>query len=107
MKRIKVYKQGIVTHQAEESTSGFGLKAGEADLWVAKCIESGVFGAPSEYTIVEEDITSELERQRINQESLALLASTDWYVVRQLETGVEIPKEVLEARIQARLRIIR
>ena len=30
------------------------------------------------------------------------LASTDWYVIRQLETGVTIPEDVLTSRQKAR-----
>lgn len=38
----------------------------------------------------------------INQEALAYLASTDWYVVRFAETGVAIPAEILTLRQEAR-----
>lgn len=35
-------------------------------------------------------------------EALAYLASTDWYVTRKLEKGVEIPEEVTKKRDEAR-----
>ena len=48
-----------------------------------------------------------LEPQRlINIESLAYLASTDWYVTRKFETGVAIPQEVLIKRQESRLAVI-
>ena len=42
----------------------------------------------------------------INSDSLAYLASTDWYVTRQAETGVDIPQDILTARAEARVAII-
>ena len=42
----------------------------------------------------------------VNSESLAYLASTDWYVTRQAETGVDIPQDILTARAEARVAII-
>ena len=42
----------------------------------------------------------------INGDSLAYLASTDWYVTRQAETGVAIPQDILTARAEARVAII-
>ncbi len=155
MKRIKVFRKGVLTNQVEEVASGYGLKAGEADLWLADCLAKNKFGKPerwvtaltpdeditlaletrqvevspailddqgvevepakfvteyklaAEYTIEIEDVTSERERRRVNQESLALLASTDWYVIRKQETGVEIPQDILEARAAARAAIQR
>ena len=48
----------------------------------------------------------ELDQQAIsttNQESLAYLVSTDWYVVRSAETGLPVPQDILDARANARL----
>jgi hypothetical protein len=42
------------------------------------------------------------EQERINNESREYLKSTDWYVVRQQETGVAIPQNILDARQAAR-----
>jgi len=42
----------------------------------------------------------------INIESLAYLASTDWYVTRFTESGVAVPADVTQARTDARLAII-
>ena len=46
------------------------------------------------------------EQERINNESREYLKSTDWYVIRQQETGVAIPQDILDARQAARERII-
>ena len=42
----------------------------------------------------------------INSDSLAYLASTDWYVTRFTESGVAVPADVTQARTDARLAIV-
>lgn len=42
------------------------------------------------------------EEERARSEAAALLASTDWYVTRKVETGAAIPKAILDARKAAR-----
>lgn len=44
-------------------------------------------------------------QQQINAQSLALLAQTDWYVIRFTETGVPVPEEITKARADARAAI--
>jgi len=47
------------------------------------------------------------EPQRLlNIESLAYLASTDWYVTRFTESGVAVPADVTTARTDARLAVV-
>jgi hypothetical protein len=46
-------------------------------------------------------------QEAINAESEAYLASTDWLIVREMETGIQCPIEVKIARSQARLQIVR
>jgi hypothetical protein len=46
------------------------------------------------------------EQERINAESREYLKSTDWYVIRQQETSVAIPQDILDARQAAREIII-
>ena len=49
----------------------------------------------------------QLEKQnKVNIQSREYLASTDWYVIRKSETGVEIPMEISMARADARASII-
>ena len=50
--------------------------------------------------------TAEQLQAEVNAEAKAYLASTDWYVVRQSETGVVIPADILQARAEARLRVV-
>lgn len=49
--------------------------------------------------------TPEQIQQAKDQESLAYLSSTDWYITRQAETGKAIPQDVLDARAEARLAV--
>jgi hypothetical protein len=44
-------------------------------------------------------------QQEINQENLAYLDSTDWYVIRHADSGEAVPIEISEARAAARLLI--
>ena len=43
---------------------------------------------------------------QINADARAYLASTDWYVIRQQETGTEIPEEILTKRQESRDSIV-
>lgn len=51
-------------------------------------------------------LTPEQEQKRINSEARAYLAGTDWYVIRQQETGEPVPSEILAERSAARARVI-
>lgn len=44
-------------------------------------------------------------QEQVNAESRAYLASTDWYVIRQQETGEAVPGDVLADRAAARSRV--
>ena len=61
----------------------------------------------SEGNIPEPEFTDEelvaIEITNKKQEALSYLGSTDWYVTRKLETGVEIPIEIFIKRAEARL----
>jgi hypothetical protein len=53
------------------------------------------------------DITDQVAQQKINAEALAYLASTDWMVVREVETQVPCPVEIKQLRAEARIKIVR
>jgi hypothetical protein len=59
-----------------------------------------------EFNTPEPEFTAEeiakQEQDTINSEARQYLASTDWYVIRNAETGEVIPAEVLTKRIEAR-----
>lgn len=50
--------------------------------------------------------TPEQEQERINAEARAYLASTDWHVIRQQETGKPVPDDVLAERAAARALVV-
>ena len=45
---------------------------------------------------------AEREREATRAEALAYLASTDWMVVRQTETGKPVPEDIAAQRAAAR-----
>lgn len=48
-----------------------------------------------------------IQIQRLtNYEAQTYLRSTDWYVIRNIETGAAIPAEVTAQRAAARLRVV-
>lgn len=53
-----------------------------------------------------EAVKAEVAKQQLNQESRSYLSLTDWYVIRQQETGVAIPQDILDARQAAREAIV-
>ena len=59
----------------------------------------------AEYTVEIEDITEKLEQEKVNAEAMAYLASTDWLIVRQMDSGVMCPEDIKLARQAARDRI--
>lgn len=70
-----------------------------------KCIAADESGNP---ILVDLPAPTEAEiQQQKNAEARAYLASTDWYVIRQQETGVSIPPDILTSRQAARDSIIR
>lgn len=52
-----------------------------------------------------EEITDS-EMLAANEEARAYLASTDWYVIRFIETGTKVPLDVSTKRTTARLSIV-
>ena len=46
------------------------------------------------------------EQMQKNAEARGYLASTDWYIVRKTETGVEIPADVVQKRQAARAAVV-
>ncbi len=61
----------------------------------------------AEYTVEVQDISAQLEQERINREALEYLASTDWMAIRASEGGKPMPEEIKQARAEARTRIVR
>lgn len=62
---------------------------------------------PGSYEVEVIDISAELAQQAINAEALAFLASTDWLITKQVETGIACPEEIKAERQAARDRIVK
>jgi hypothetical protein len=62
---------------------------------------------PSEFTIEIEDITEQVEQERINTTALRYLAETDWIVTRAMERGEELSSEFKAEREAARASVVR
>ena len=123
MKKVTVTKDSILL------CSGIYEEGQEFDSWLERRIAQNTFGLPerpelildeatgemiptgnilpAEYEIVIEDITAQVEQERINAEALAFLASTDWLIIRELDAGIPCPTEIKIARQEARQRIVR
>lgn len=56
----------------------------------------------SESTYEIQDITIQYNQELTNAQARKYLADTDWYVVRFMETGTEIPEEISQQRQDAR-----
>lgn len=101
--RIKNVASGEYTHGGKFENNTL------AQAWIAQqqaespCPWGQV---PSEYEIETAPITVD-PQIAINEEALAYLANTDWLVIRQAETGVPVPQDVLDERAAARLRVVR
>lgn len=67
-----------------------------------KYVEVG-WGSPLSYTIETEDLTSKISKTAAEKEARDFLISTDWYIIRQADTGVLCPQEIKDARAAARL----
>lgn len=127
MFKIIIKKDNVITHGAKFETEEKALE------WFNKEKQNGSFGKnesvevipqvldennveispaqeiihPAEYTHEIVDISLEIQQQQINAEALEYLASTDWMIVRELETGVQCPVEIKQLRQAARARIVR
>ena len=75
--------------------------------WDISEVKSGLIQPTATEITAEITRLESLEPQRLlNIDSLAYLASTDWYVTRFTESGVAVPADVTQARTDARLAIV-
>ena len=58
------------------------------------------------FTRKSDEQIAEAIQGRVNRHALDYLASTDWYVVRQVERGIPVPQDILDARQSARDSIV-
>lgn len=93
---------GVVTNVAvfEECPAGWLEDTiGASPGWI---LVDGVISAPA---LLEPEPSNEQVQAKVNAEARVYLASTDWYVIRMIETGEDIPAEILTERAAARARV--
>lgn len=116
MKKVIIKNlSGIQTHGAEME---------DPTTWIAACVATNAWGLPerpeldemgqptgvilpAEYTIEIEDITAQIAQETTNIEALSYLASTDWYIIREIDQGTPCPAEIKQLRAEARSKIVR
>ena len=72
-----------------------------------ECLDTGVVDEGlEELELTKDDVEVVLSQASVNMEAKDYLASTDWYVTRQAETGKAIPEDILTKRQEARDSIV-
>ena len=95
---VKIQGDGwVVNGFMSVPNSGGNSDYHEVQEWIAQ-------GNTPEPEFTDAEIAANAQ-QEINQESLAYLADTDWYVIRKADTGTAVPTDILDARAAARLLI--
>lgn len=68
--------------------------------------ERETYGAPELVRMSDAQVQAHLNPppspEQVRAEALAYLAATDWYVLRQMETGEAVPSDVAQRRAAAR-----
>ena len=93
---VKIQGRGYLLNGAMSVPKADGNREYELiKQWLAE-------GNTPEPEFTEEELKVSTLNKQI-QEAKAYLSDTDWYITRKMETGVEIPLEVLTKRAEARL----
>ena len=96
-----------IPEQLEVSHEEIIAQTQGSDEELAQWLAGDSFKYPEGYWVEYVDISLQVEQDKINAEALAYLASTDWLIVREIETQVPCPLEVKELRAAARLKVVR
>jgi hypothetical protein len=92
MFKIKIISNSIITNAGQFATE-------------AECINwynSEISNFPVSHTYVVENIQAEIDSKNAKE----YLINTDWYIIRELDSGVVCPEEIKLARAAARLKVI-
>lgn len=60
-----------------------------------------------ELEALQENVQAKLNQDAINKEALEYLASTDWMIIRELDSGIACPADVKAARAEARAKVVK
>jgi hypothetical protein len=96
-----------IPEQPEVSHEDIIAQTQGSDDELAQWLVGDSFKYPQDHWVEYVDISLQVEQDKINAEALAYLASTDWLIVREVETQVPCPLEVKELRAEARLKVVR
>lgn len=118
MYKISILKDQVTTNEAIFETLDLAnnwLEKGQSLEWWGKSEQQELDSEgvptgnviPAEYEVIIQDISTEIEQEKTNAECLKYLQETDYYIVRFMETGKEVPQEVLDKRAEARLKIVK
>lgn len=113
--------QSFIYHPAIEASEGVEAKPEVPEIkeWkviaqtqgtdeeLAVWLEGDKHKYPEGYVLEYIDVSEQVAQEAINSEALAYLASTDWLIVREVETQVPCPVEVKAKRAEARLKIVK
>lgn len=102
LKHIKMRKYNRY-HYGPLESSIFDLETGEnhleGDWQYRKILDSGVeisaFTGERPLTVKQQ---IELDMEKAKQNAWSALSATDWYFVRKIETGKEVPEEIKNQR---------
>ena len=62
---------------------------------------------PEELLALQPTAEAKATQEAQNLEALKYLADTDWYVIREMDSGVAIPENIKTLRAEARLKVVR
>jgi len=77
----------------------------KAQEFIADRVSKNIFGEEGSYTLQYSDVSLIKAQEKINSDSLAYLKSTDWYILREMDSGLACPSDIKTERAAARARI--
>lgn len=135
MFKVNIYKNSIVTNEAsfqsedlannwlmQESLNG---SFGKNERWLIESeftnetVEQSLewqwrdgfddlpeYKFPADYSVEIIDISAEVLAQQESIDALAYLSNTDWYIIREMDTGEPCPNDIKLARVLARSKVV-
>lgn len=106
-----IKKNADIAALKQSPHSAFHIWDDKKENWVLSDILVKKASQPNSYSVwsdkkndwVEDDnLKTEADRMSVIEQYKSYLNSTDWYIVRKIETGEDIPEEVTQKRAEAR-----
>lgn len=83
-----------------------GYQIGNPALEMKRIIQENDQARLAEYEAISNGLVNRINQEQINKEAREYLAKTDWVILKALERGIPIPGDIMNARQQARDRVI-